>query len=100
MFWRTCTACNGAGGAGCEVCGGDREPVFRCPASHHTPEIDAAFLAMDWAEAGVLPVAGGLLEQSASFVQFVSIVQAERAAIEREERARSERRKEMGHGRQ
>lgn len=47
-----------------------------------------------------MPVAGGLLEQSATFVQFASIVASERAAIDREERARSERRKEMGHGRQ
>lgn len=84
----------------CEVCHGELEPVYRCPASHATPEIAAAFTALDWVEAGVLPVAGGLLDQSASFVQFVSIVAGERLAIEHEEKARSARRKEMGHGSQ
>jgi len=100
VFWRTCTACGGLGDPACKVCSGDREPVYRCPASHATLEISAAFTALDWVEAGVMPVAGGLLDQSATFVQFVSIVTAERAAIEREERVRGERRKEMGHGRQ
>jgi hypothetical protein len=100
VFWRTCTACGGLGDPACAVCSGDREPVYRCPASHATHEINAALTALDWVEAGVMPVAGGLLEQSATFVQFASIVASERAAIDREERARNERRKEMGHGRQ
>lgn len=100
MFEITCTACNGAGDPACATCGGEREPVYRCPASHATPELLAAFVALDWAENGTLPVAGGLLDQSASFVQFAALVASERAAIEREEKARGERRKEMGHGRQ
>lgn len=101
MFHITCTACHGAGDPACPKCNGAREPVYRCPRAHATPEIDDAFHALDWVEAGVLPVQGGLLDQSASFMAFAQIVAAERAAIDKEEREAGERlrRSAEGHGR-
>lgn len=93
--------CHGSGDPECPVCSGGREPVYRCPRSHATAELDDAFHALDWVEAGIFPVPGGLLDQSASFLAFAQIVAAERAAIDREEREAGERlrRSTEGHGR-
>jgi len=57
--------------------------VYRCPSSHNSAELSAAFFAYALVETGAWPAAGGLLDQSASFVGFVREVNAERAEIER-----------------
>ncbi len=80
--------------ADCATCHGERQPIYRCPNSHSTPEIADAFHALDWMESGLLPVQGGLLDQSSSFVAFVSIVATERAAIDRENKQFGETLKE------
>jgi len=78
-----CPRCNGLDRE-CERCRGTGEAIlFRCPTSHNSAELSAAFFAYALVETGVWPASGGLLDQSASFVGFVREVNAERAEIER-----------------
>lgn len=64
--------------------------MYRCPTSHATEDVAAAFAAYHMLEAGILPVAGGWLDQSEDFVKAVEIINGERSAIDREERQRRE----------
>lgn len=87
----TCAACEGYG---CDECGKSGEVMlYRCPTSHNTAEIALAFEALAWSEKGVLPVPGGLLDQSAAFVSFARLVWSERGKIERARRASEEARR-------
>lgn len=96
----TCTACNGSGVHNREVNDGDDVDLVpcercegtgnlglrRCPASQADRDIATAFEFYLRVESGVWPARGGLLDQSASFYEFVRIADAERGAIERETR--------------
>ena len=48
--------------------------VTTCPRLFVGESITDACRAADWAGEGVLPVAGGLLDQSDSFISFVRIM--------------------------
>jgi len=87
----TCATCDGNGCEKCKETGSVL--LYRCPTSHNTREIAAAFEAMGWSERGVLPVAGGLLDQAASFVAFCRLVGSERGKIESARRAEEEARR-------
>lgn len=88
MLWTVCPRCSG-GDPECATCEGrGRCAVRRCPTSHSDPDLSAAFFAYTLVESGVWPVAGGMLDQSASFLAFVREVSAERAAIDDERRKR------------
>lgn len=77
----TCAACDGSGCDECEQTG--EVKLYRCPTSHNTRDVAAMFEALAWTEKGVLPVAGGLVDQAAGFVAFCRVVSAERGKIER-----------------
>lgn len=87
----TCAACDGNGCDACERTG--QVKLYRCPTSHNTREIASAFEALAWTEKGVLPVRGGLCDQSASFVAFSRLVGSERGKIEAARRAIEEARR-------
>lgn len=81
LYRGTCPACLG-GDPDCDECEGYGEAfAHRCP----TSQVDRAtrtFLdAYSWLERGVLPVAGALGDQSASFVEAVKLMDSERGLI-------------------
>lgn len=92
-----CWECEGRSSQ-CAVCQGKNQiPVHRCPMSF-VPRAawqvcEAAIL---FAEAGVLPVAGGWLEQSATFVDALALVLKERAHYLEERRREAERAAQRG----
>ena len=95
----TCTVCDGsaidpATGGVCANCDGHRYPGFlpqrRCPRSQMTPSISVALDALAWVRRGMLPVPGGMADQSPSFLQFVATFESEihRVDAERQEQER------------
>lgn len=91
VFGPTCERCDGAkrlsDGRECDLCEGRGDKyVFRCPASQLSHE-GGSLLRM-WApyQNGILPDAGGLMDQSACFVHVMATLGAEKAAIEELER--------------
>jgi hypothetical protein len=66
-----CPACNGAG---CGHCDDGQIRVDRCPHAVVTRDVWAAFQAAQMAEKGVLPVAGGMLDQTQSFADAVALI--------------------------
>lgn len=95
VFKITCPRCDGFDFE-CDLCSGRGEaPFFRCPGSQRTPELDLAFRCYMHTEAGLYPVAGGLLDQSASFIEFEGIVNSERNAIDERRRKHDEALAEM-----
>ena len=63
--------------------------VYRCPSAHNSPEIAEAVQSYHLLEPGVLPAAGGWVDQTEAFAAVVQILNAERAAIDRERDERS-----------
>jgi hypothetical protein len=57
--------------------------LYRCPAAYHTEGIADAVFAYQSIEACGWPAPGGMVEQTAAFMQAVRVLSAERAAIER-----------------
>lgn len=93
VFARTCPRCSGFEPE-CEVCSGSgTELVYRCAASQVTPDVVALLSAYYDYEKGVLPSPGPMQEQAVQFVDGVRLIEAERAAIERE-REEARKRKE------
>lgn len=72
-----CPFCTG-GREDCTHCHGeDRYPVFRCPHKLVTKNDLDAVLAASMVEVGVLPDAGGLQDQPATFVAALPLLQRE-----------------------
>jgi hypothetical protein len=113
VFTISCSKCSG-NDPKCECGGTDRAPVFRCPTatlSSAHPEVMLGVKQFMRAYAflesrQILPAAGGLNDQSLSFVQACEIVDAERGLFdkirqetaERERKVR-EKKAQMGRGR-
>jgi len=94
----TCPRCHG-GDPECARCGGiGLAGVRRCPASHNDADLALAFSFYARLESGLLPGAGGWLDQTASFVGFCRAVDAERGAIERDAERKSEAVRRMTSG--
>jgi len=75
-----CTECDGEQSDGCEACGGRGwEPVDRCPLSLVTPDVWELLTTAADAEAGYLPVAGGTLNQTHSWLTAWRRMRAEKA---------------------
>ncbi len=70
-----CWACRGSAG-GCPVCDHGRVTLTRCPNYHDGPEVHAMLKAFGHYRSGFLPVAGGTQDQSATFVDSMSFIQA------------------------
>jgi len=62
-----------------------------CPGRRITSEISAAHEAFVHYQAGFLPVAGGMLDQSLGFLSAVNLLGTMQAMHERRERDRSKR---------
>ena len=93
VFRMTCPRCMGATET-CDRCGGVGSiDATRCPQSYMTPEINDALGAIPFTRQGVWPAAGGLLDQSASFVACVKLFEGEVATIQRREMERSDARR-------
>lgn len=82
--------CDLCGGLGCETCGfGGDVPVTRCPRAVAIPECAPALgMALANQHQLRLPVAGGMLDQAASFVRTLAIVEGEIGRISEENRKR------------
>ena len=80
-----CVRCEGMD-ARCELCNGDGYiPVNECPMKYVGQQmIDAANL-VGFCKSGVFPADGGLLNQSAWFLQFIQRLRAETNQIESEQ---------------
>jgi hypothetical protein len=72
-----CTACNGDG---CELCKTGRLVIDGCPKRMIPGEIWTVLRAVNWAEKGMWPTAGGLMDQSHSFLTAMELVLADDAA--------------------
>ena len=71
-----CWACRGASG-GCRTCGKSRDgtiEIKRCPNYHLTPEVSMMIRAFGHFKSGFLPVAGGMQDQSATFVDAMGFL--------------------------
>ena len=80
-----CFACNDDV-IDCESCHDARYlPLYRCPKAIRDPHIDEVVRIAVWSKENHLPIDGGLLEQSASFMAAREIVIAEIAKLEAEE---------------
>lgn|GEM_PF-2017558 len=99
VFEVGCGTCYGRDFA-CERCGGlGRIELYRCPTAvlSEAPPLERvqvdllmrAYLAMD--RRNVLPVDGGFIEQSRSYLQACEIIDAERARYEEMKEAKRER---------
>ena len=68
--------------------------MFRCPGklTERAPEVRAAFWACrQYEDHGLLPSAGGLLEQTSGFVDYLHVYQQERGLIEKERQEKAKR---------
>lgn len=81
----TCYACT-TNDATCDRCKASRYiPLRRCPQAIRRREVDDLVSVAIWSiDLGVLPGAGGMLDQAAPFVQLVDVVAAERAICRKE----------------
>lgn len=72
-----CVRCGGAD-RNCKLCkGSGQEKFYRCPVKRLTPDIIHFFRFYRFYKQGFLPVEGGLLDQSATFIQAVEIIDRE-----------------------
>ena len=78
-----CPACNGQG---CDDCNDGSVKIVGCPNTYCRPMIPAINL-IDLFGKGVLPVAGGALDQSAWFLEAASVMGHEDAAMKAEARS-------------
>ncbi len=62
--------------------------MFRCPSSMVDEPTRRLMVAYRSYGAGFLPAPGGMSDQAASFVRWIGVIEAERAAIEDEREAR------------
>ncbi len=96
VFARTCPRCSGYNNE-CTLCNGSgTEQVFRCAPSQIDANVADAFRAYNMLERGHMPQSGGARAQSAIFMDVVSLIDSERAAIDEEERKSRERKGAKG----
>ena len=76
-----CPACEGSG---CEECQGGHFLLQGCPQVFVRPLYDAIQVVDWWRKKNVLPVAGGTLDQSTSFLNFCDAVEREDALVKAE----------------
>lgn len=94
LYTITCPRCDGSritpDGELCDQCEthgrqrGQKE-ISRCPTSHITKDISDAVRSYPHAEAGGFPEDGGLMNQSPSYLNFVSTLSGESNRIRKEE---------------
>lgn len=78
-------------------CGGSGEAwQYRCPSSQVRADVWDVVRSYSLIESGMLPDEGGFYDQSAAFVDAVSVIGGERAKIEEERRAEAERKAKAG----
>lgn len=81
-LWCKCPECDGVG---CEHCGQRGSfPIGCCPYEFIRPLGTAVTLAKAYSD-GIMPDAGGLLDQTQSFMQFVRVLEAEKRVIREED---------------
>ena len=96
LLGATCWRCSGVDPDSCDLCKGagmvdiDRCP-FALPEGVHWRICEYVSLL----EVGILPVAGGLEDQAASFLEAIRFTQGLKAELEREELEKQQRK---GHG--
>lgn len=78
-----CVAC---GGAGCDHCTQGYFVLSECPQEYIGAEIIGDINIVAACENGVLPVAGGLLDQSQYYLELSNAMKSEMALIEKEQR--------------
>jgi hypothetical protein len=79
-----CKACGGGEdeSAGCQACGGSGDETVRgCPYARISPEVSDLIELVRMSDVA-LPVAGGIMDQTQSFVQGMRVVRAARAKWE------------------
>jgi hypothetical protein len=83
-----CPECDGDG---CGSCDGGMFTLVECPRKFVPQEIFAAINMSTLAEKGLLPVAGGLLDQSSWYMELMHAMNSECAKVD------AERAERMGH---
>lgn len=88
-----CTACDETGkraGMDCEECSGEGHVVLsECPRTYVGNELTEAINVASLCGEGVLPVAGGLLDQSSWFLSLWQSLKSEESKIEAEQMERA-----------
>lgn len=74
-----CVACDGGG---CQQCQGGSVDITDCPLKTVTADVWGIIEAQEFLEAGLAPVAGGLLEQTQSFLDAARFVKSEKRSWE------------------
>ena len=79
-----CVACGGRA-SGCKECKSGWMPINRCPLEVIGPEAwDLVELAELTLEHGLTPVAGGMLDQTACFLDAMKLIGPDRAHLKKE----------------
>jgi hypothetical protein len=80
-----CHRCRGSDPE-CPLCKGTNIwQIFRCPLSMLTPDIQRMLGAYRWYQNGILPDPGAMLDQAATFVEAVIVIENELGEIQAEE---------------
>jgi hypothetical protein len=95
-----CAECGGHGRAGCSGCDGSGLVALRrCPVSYLREKPDTVaylnYFNSVFSSKGLLPAAGGFLDQPAQWCEAMQHLQSEQNRIERERMDRAERKAEM-----
>lgn len=86
VFTINCVRCYGSD-KDCPVCKGkDREHFYRCPVKLLTKETLEFLKYYRFFKDGIMPVAGGVYEQSGTFIRAVEIVNKELQEAERKQK--------------
>lgn len=95
QLWIPCQDCDGFAPS-CETCHGyGFEPVYRCPWCSVEPEVaELVALHSVWPQA--LPIAGGIYDQPAGYVQAMRFLTMAHGIMERELRKELERERAKG----
>jgi len=92
LLGATCWTCFGAGLEDCDTCKGDgMVDVDRCPFAVVEGNAWRICEYVSLLEVGILPVAGGLEDQAASFLEALRFTQGLKAELEAEELERQKR---------
>jgi len=82
----------GPGGTDCETCGGrGYVEIEGCPRQVIGWEMTQAINLANYASKGLMPVAGGVMEQSAWFLEMLSTLESDQNKIDSERAERNRR---------